>query len=80
MATGSIANVCNLVPPSQCAATSIGTANQLFMTVIQTFLTAQCGFSLSDMWPKDYGEIALKNGNNTYYSFLEFIGYETRTL
>lgn len=46
----------------QCAAQSVGPANQLFISLIQTLLAAQCSISPPEMWPRDYGEIALKNG------------------
>lgn len=51
----------NLIPP-QCAAQSVGTANQLFTTLIQTLLTVQCSVSQRGMWPRDYGRIAAKQG------------------
>lgn len=41
---------------SQCAGQSIESANQLFTTLIQTILVAQCSISPPDMWPSDYGE------------------------
>lgn len=54
---------CNqtLIPP-QCAAQSVGTANQLFVTLLQTLLTAQCSISNPKKWPRDYGKVALKEG------------------
>lgn len=45
-----------------CAAQSVGTGNQLFYSLIQTILTAQCSISPPEMWPKDYGPYAIKNG------------------
>lgn len=40
----------------QCAAQSVGVANQLFGLLIQTLLAAQCSISPPDFWPEDYGE------------------------
>lgn len=48
--------------PSQCAATSIGTANQLFFTLLQTLSIAQCNISPANIWPRDFGKKALKAG------------------
>ena len=46
----------------ECAAQSIGPANQLFSLLIQTILAAQCAISPKDMWPKDYGPTAIQQG------------------
>lgn len=46
----------------ECAATSVGPANQLFGLLIQTILAAQCAISPKEMWPKDYGPTALEKG------------------
>ncbi|XP_055296035.1 glucose dehydrogenase [FAD, quinone]-like isoform X2 [Sitodiplosis mosellana] len=46
---------------SQCSAQSVGPANHLVTTLIQTLLAVQCSISPPEMWPKDYGETALKN-------------------
>lgn len=46
----------------ECAATSVGTANQLFQMLIQTIIAAQCGISPKEMWPKDYGPTAIEQG------------------
>lgn len=46
----------------QCEVQSVGTANQLFATLIQTILAVQCSISPPEMWPKDYGETAIPNG------------------
>lgn len=46
----------------QCTSHSVGTANQLIATLIQTLLVAHCSLSPRDMWPADHGEVALKNG------------------
>ncbi|XP_055302507.1 glucose dehydrogenase [FAD, quinone]-like [Sitodiplosis mosellana] len=58
---------CNqsLIPPT-CAAQSVGTVNQIFATLLQTFLTAQCSISSSDKWPRDYGRVALEKGLGEY--------------
>lgn len=47
----------------ECAAQSVGPANQLFGLLIQTILAAQCAISPKDMWPKDYGPTAIEQGN-----------------
>lgn len=54
---------CNqsILPPP-CAATSVGTANQLFLTLIQSLTIAQCNISPPSKWPKDYGKTAKKHG------------------
>ncbi|XP_039446506.1 glucose dehydrogenase [FAD, quinone]-like isoform X1 [Culex pipiens pallens] len=51
---------------SQCAAQSLGPANQLFAMLIQTIMAAQCSISPPDMWPKDYGPTALAQGLEEY--------------
>ncbi|XP_035890889.1 glucose dehydrogenase [FAD, quinone] isoform X1 [Anopheles stephensi] len=50
----------------QCAAQSVGPANQLFGLLVQTILAAQCAISPPDMWPKDYGPTALARGLDEY--------------
>lgn len=45
-----------------CASSSVSSANQIFLSLIQTLATAQCAISPQDMWPKDFGEEAEKNG------------------
>lgn len=40
----------------QCAAQSVGAANQLFGLLIQTLLAAQCSISSPSLWPEDFGE------------------------
>uniref|UniRef100_A0A1Y9H2C5 Glucose-methanol-choline oxidoreductase N-terminal domain-containing protein n=1 Tax=Anopheles dirus TaxID=7168 RepID=A0A1Y9H2C5_9DIPT len=50
----------------QCAAQSVGPANQLFGLLVQTILAAQCSISPPDMWPKDYGPTALAHGLDEY--------------
>ncbi|XP_055613210.1 glucose dehydrogenase [FAD, quinone]-like isoform X1 [Uranotaenia lowii] len=51
---------------SQCAAQSVGPANQLFAMLIQTIMAAQCSISPPDMWPKDYGPTAINEGLQEY--------------
>lgn len=51
----------NLIPP-QCAAQSVGTANQMFTNLIQTILAFQCSLSPPEMWPEDYGKTAMEEG------------------
>lgn len=48
---------------AQCAAHSIGPANQLFTLLLQTILTAQCSISPPEKWPADYGSTAIEKGN-----------------
>lgn len=48
----------------ECAAQSVGPANQLFGLLIQTILAAQCAISPKDMWPKDYGPTAIEQGKS----------------
>lgn len=48
-----------------CAAQSIGPANELFGTLVQTILAVQCGISPSHMWPKDFGPEAMRNGETS---------------
>lgn len=51
-----------LVP--ECAAQSVGPANQLFALLIQTILGAHCAITPEAMWPRDYGPIAIENGKS----------------
>lgn len=48
--------------PTQCAARSVGAADQLFSKLIQTLIAVQCSVSPRGMWPEDYGPIATKQG------------------
>lgn len=57
----------------ECAAQSLGPANQLFGLLVQTILAAQCAISPKDMWPKDYGPTAVEQGNNTNKTTTETI-------
>lgn len=52
--------------PSECSATSIGPANQLFLTLIQTLAISQAGISPPNIWPPDFGELSSKNGFDSY--------------
>lgn len=47
---------------SGCAAQSVGPANQLFGLLVQTLLAAHCAISPKDMWPKDFGPLAIEKG------------------
>lgn len=38
----------------QCAARSVGPANQAFMQLIQTLIAAHCSLSSPDIWPKGH--------------------------
>lgn len=48
---------------SECAAQSVGPVNQFFGLLIQTIFAAQCAISPKNMWPKDYGQIAIEKGS-----------------
>ena len=48
--------------PAECAATSIGSVNELLLTLFRLLIYAQCKISPPDMWPEDKGEVALKEG------------------
>lgn len=50
---------------AECAAHSVGPANQLFGLLIQHLLAAQCSLSPPSMWPPDFGEQILENGKFT---------------
>lgn len=58
---------CNqsLIPPNF-ASQSVGPANQLFISLVQTLLAAHCAISPENMWPQDYGLTALKYGLDEY--------------
>lgn len=58
----------------ECAAQSVGPANQLFSLLIQTILTAQCAISPKDMWPEDYGPTALEKGSYFLFYHVFFFG------
>lgn len=47
---------------SQCAAKSIGFANNVFGLMLQTFVASQCSLAPSDKWPKDYADVAMNGG------------------
>ncbi|XP_054086928.1 ecdysone oxidase-like [Zeugodacus cucurbitae] len=49
-----------------CASQSVGAVNSLVSTLVQTLLTAQCAISTKSDWPKDYGDMALKDGLGEY--------------
>lgn len=49
--------------PSQCAATSVGTASQLFLALIQTLIASECSTSPSNEWPPNFGDTFKKHGN-----------------
>lgn len=52
----------------QCAARSVGPANQAFMQLIQTILAAHCSLPQPGLWPDDHGPIAAKSGKKSIYS------------
>lgn len=47
---------------SQCAAQSLGPANELFGALVQTILAVHCAISAPELWPKDFGPTAMQNG------------------
>ncbi|KAG4079631.1 hypothetical protein HA402_010411 [Bradysia odoriphaga] len=49
-----------------CASQSVGLANQLFATLFQALLTAQCSISPPEMWPEDYGKFAVRKEKLEY--------------
>lgn len=48
----------------QCTSQSIGQANQLITTLVQTLLVAHCAISPREFWPADHGEVAVKKGES----------------
>lgn len=50
--------------PPQCAAQSLGPANQVINLLFQTLLSSYCSISAPEMWPKDCGENAIDGGEN----------------
>lgn len=46
----------------QCASHSTGAGVQLFASLVQTLMATQCAISPPEMWPADYGKIALEKG------------------
>lgn len=45
---------------AQLSANSVGFANNSFVSLIQAILLAQCAISPPEMWPRDYGRVALE--------------------
>lgn len=56
---------------NQCAAQSLGPANELFGALVQTILTVQCAISAPELWPKDFGPSAMQHGETSI--FIPFI-------
>lgn len=56
----------------QCLNQSAGAINQLYGMLIQTILLSQCSISPENMWPDDYGTVALKQGFYSYCKLLVF--------
>lgn len=50
---------------NQCAAQSLGPANELFGALVQTILSVQCAISPPELWPKDFGPSAMQNGETS---------------
>lgn len=61
-------NQTNIAP--YCARQSAGRANQLFVSIVQTFLAAQCSISPPEMWPRDEGPRILKCSTKQHYDFI----------
>lgn len=55
-------NLCS----SQLSSQSVGAGNQLFVSLVQTLLAAQCSISPPEMWPRDYGPTAIERGLEDY--------------
>lgn len=51
----------------QCAAQSLGPANELFGALIQTILSVQCAISSPDNWPTDFGPSAMQHGETSTF-------------
>lgn len=49
----------------QCAAQSLGPANELFGALVQTILAVQCAISPPELWPKDFGPDAMQHGETS---------------
>ncbi|GAB0093748.1 hypothetical protein DMENIID0001_089220 [Sergentomyia squamirostris] len=49
-----------------CANQSTGTVNQLITLLFNSLLVSQCSLSAPEMWPADYGDIAIKRGFPQY--------------
>lgn len=47
---------------NQCANQSAGLVNQFYGLLINTLLLSQCSISPENMWPNDYGQVAIKQG------------------
>lgn len=57
----------------QCAARSVGTANQLFIQLIQSITAAHCSISPPDLWPEDYGSRALSETHQHIWKKMRFL-------
>lgn len=55
--------------PAECAATSVGTVNELLLAMFKLLIYAQCKVSPPSMWPEDRGEMALKEGMQICFDF-----------
>ncbi|XP_059614866.1 glucose dehydrogenase [FAD, quinone]-like [Phlebotomus argentipes] len=51
---------------STCPNLSTGSANQFLSLLIKYLAISQCSLSSPELWPRDYGEIALKKGFGEY--------------
>lgn len=60
---------------SECAAQSLGPANELFGALIQTILSVQCAISPPELWPKDFGPTAMQQGETSISIKLNRIKY-----
>lgn len=51
---------------TMCQHSNVGPVNQLFTTLIQTILAAQCALVRESVWPENYGPTAVKEGLGEY--------------
>lgn len=50
----------------ECLNTSTGSANSLFVLLLQSLISSHCLISSPDQWPVDYAPAAIKNGLQSY--------------
>lgn len=62
--------------PAECAATSVGSANELLITLFKILIYAQCQVSKPEMWPQDRGEVALTEGMRSNLFNIQKIYFE----
>lgn len=57
----------------QCSVQSVGTGAQLFLSLIQMLIVSQCAISPEQMWPRDYGKTAVKEGKINVILIIVFV-------